>query len=112
MSKFEIQLKAADPWLIAHLRGRVEILSPEGLADALEPVLNHDNHHVVLDMAELTFINSVALGVLIDFRLKLKSLDGELRLAGASDRIADVFRQTRLVEVFPIYEDAITATES
>ena len=106
MSAFQVNLVSSQQWLIAQMHGRVEILRPEVLAAALDPILSEDNHHVVLDMAELTFINSVALGVLIDFRQKLINLGGQLRLAGASERIADVFRQTRLVEVFPIYKDA------
>ena len=111
MSEFQIELVSSGRWLIAQLSGHVEILRPELLTEVLNPLLAEDNHRVVLDMAGLSYINSVALGVLIDFRKQLMDLGGELRLAGASEQIADVFRQTRLVEVFPIYKDSALAVQ-
>lgn len=67
---------------------------------------------IVLDLAEVDFIDSTGLGSLISTLKKLRSSGGELRLARASEAVLGVFEITRLDRVFHTYEsveDAVAA---
>ena len=105
MSDFQINTESRDQAVIAHLRGDAGNQHADDIRDAFTPILKQRVLRVVLDLSELAFIASMALGELITFRRDLQTYGGQLRLAGANPAIADVFRKTRLVELFPMFPD-------
>jgi anti-sigma B factor antagonist len=69
------------------------------------------NRMIVLDMSEVTFIDSSGLGALIG-TLKVMGNDGELVLCGTRDSVASMFKLTRMNKVFRMFsspEEAATA---
>lgn len=64
---------------------------------------------VVLDLAQVTFLDSSGLGAIV---AAMKHLDGDrkLELAGLTPAVAKVFRLTRLDSVFTIHDDVAAAT--
>jgi anti-sigma B factor antagonist len=69
------------------------------------------NRIIVLDMSEVTFIDSSGLGALIG-SLKVMANDGELVLCGARDTVASMFKLTRMNKVFRMFntsEEAVSA---
>jgi anti-sigma B factor antagonist len=60
------------------------------------------NRMIVLDMSEVTFIDSSGLGALIG-TLKVMGNDGELVLCGARDSVASMFKLTRMNKVFRMF---------
>jgi anti-sigma B factor antagonist len=68
---------------------------------------------VIVDFSEVTFIDSVALGVLLDAIKRLRARGGELRIAGPRPEIRRVFEITLLDRIFPLdatRSEALTAT--
>lgn len=68
----------------------------------------HGNRSIVLDLADVTFIDSSGLGALIA-SLKAKGSDGELVIAGARAAVANLFKLTRMDKVFRMYDTTDTA---
>ena|SRR5580698_334770 len=69
------------------------------------------NRAIVLDMSEVTFIDSSGLGALIA-SLKVLGEDGELVLCGARDAVTSMFKLTRMNKVFRMFqtpEEAVAA---
>lgn len=69
------------------------------------------NRNIVLDLREVTFIDSSGLGALIG-SLKAMGSDGELVLCGARDAVVNMFKLTRMDKVFQIFgtpEEAASA---
>lgn len=58
---------------------------------------------IVLDLSQVTFIDSTGLGALIATRKALRQ-DGELALCGANENVATMFRLTRMNKVFRMYD--------
>ena len=94
---------------VVRLRGEATVDQVERLRSSLRAVCEGKPRRVVLDLAELTFINSDGLGALLEFRRDLVRSGAVLRLAGANPDIAEMFKKTRLVEVFPMYQTADAA---
>lgn len=105
MQKLEIQIDRLPAGTVAHLRGDATNILDNQILDELGPILQSRAQHIVLDLTELLFIASAALGELIQFRHEAQDQGATLRLAGANPSIEDVLRKTRLVELFPLFPD-------
>ena len=58
------------------------------------------NTLLVLNMAECTSLNSIALGVLMRGYTNYKRRGGEIKLCGLGKRLRDLFTMTKLIMVF------------
>ena len=58
------------------------------------------NTLLVLNMAECTSLNSIAIGVLMRGYTNYKSRGGEIKLCGLGKRLRDLFTMTKLIMVF------------
>lgn len=76
--------------------------------------VNNGHKLVVVDLSEVTFIDSSGLGALIS-SLKMVGQDGALALSGARSSVMTTFRLTRMDRVFRMYnntEEAVGALAS
>ena len=65
---------------------------------------------VVIDLSQLTFISSLALGMLVEFQRGLARNHVKVVLAGLPPKIREVFRSTTLEQLFTMVdrpEDAL-----
>lgn len=58
----------------------------------------------ILDMTEVTFMDSSCLGTLVQFLQDLSHMRGRLVLANCNDNIAFLFKVTRLDDAIPLVE--------
>ncbi len=58
------------------------------------------NTRLLLNMAECTSLNSIAIGVLMRGYTNYKSRGGEIKLCGLGKRLRDLFTMTKLIMVF------------
>ena len=66
----------------------------------------------VLNFADVNYLSSSALGMLISLQKKIALKGGQLKLAGIRDSIMEVFHITKLDEVFDIYKTEAAAVEA
>jgi anti-sigma B factor antagonist len=72
------------------------------------------HYRIVVDMTDVTYIDSTGLGVLVGALKRVRAHEGWLRLAAMSDQVARQFAVTGLTKVFEIFPsaaDALTHTE-
>ncbi|MDR9416188.1 MAG: STAS domain-containing protein [Gracilimonas sp.] len=67
-------------------------------------VLNKHDNTLILDLGELEYISSMGLGVLLKTHHRLNDNGHELRLKNLSSHIKDVFKFTRLDQVFELVD--------
>jgi len=106
MDEFTIEVDRREPAVVVALSGDATIAHAEAMRQSLRPVLDDAPARVVLDLADLVFINSLGLGVLLEFRHELGERGGQLHLAGATPPIVEILEKTRLNELFPMYNTA------
>jgi len=70
--------------------------------EGLIAYVRRGNKNIVLDLSEVTFIDSSGLGALIG-SLKAVGTDGELVLCGARDAVVSMLKLTRMDKVFHIF---------
>jgi anti-sigma B factor antagonist len=80
----------------------------------------HDAHHgpeatgvrhVVLDLQNVQYMDSMCVGVLVELLTTLKEAGGRIALVNASTNVEYLFKLTRLDRVFPICRDVMKAIE-
>ena len=113
---------------ISHKRfNRVDLLSLAGRLDAasspqfkqqIEALFEQGRYRLVLDMANLEYIASPGLRVLIEARKRARDLKftdlegGDVRIANLPPRIKEVFDLTGFTSLFEIYDDITEAVGS
>jgi len=75
-------------------------------------VEGHDNLKILLNFNNVEHLSSAALGMLITLNKKISEAKGFLRLSNISPQIYEVFKITRLNELFEIHDTADQALKS
>lgn len=83
--------------------GELDMFTAPRLRDQLVTLAADGRNHLVVDLAELAFMDSSGLGVLVGGLKRARAAGGGVSIAGASERILSVLRITGLVRVFPVY---------
>jgi anti-sigma B factor antagonist len=97
---------------IVTLTGEVDMHTAPMLEHALEGVVGLGGTSVALDLAEVSFVDSTVLAVLLRFRERLENLGGELLVVTEDRRVLRTFEVTGLDRVFAIERrlaDAVAA---
>ena len=88
---------------VVTVAGEVDVYTAAQLRAALDEEVAAGHVELVVDLDEVTFLDSTGLGVLVG-RLKLvRNHSGWLRLVCSNERILRVFRITGLDKVFGIH---------
>jgi anti-sigma B factor antagonist len=100
----------------------IEIISLEGnvlggpdateLNDSLHRLVEQKKKKVVVDLSEVPLMNSSGLGMLIAAATTMRNAGGELKLAGASEKILHLLKVTKLVTIFEHHPTVKKAIES
>ena len=105
--------KVVDGVMLLDLRGRITLgAETEALRTALKQVLKAGHHHVILNLGEVTYVDSVGLSTLVAGFTSARNAGGDLKLLHLPRGVHQLLQITRLSTVFEIYEDLPSAVES
>ena len=82
------------------------------LNDKLHDYIEKRISKVVIDLAQVDWMNSTGLGILISSYTTIRNNDGELKLANVTDKIQSLLTITKLVTVFDTYDSVEDALKS
>lgn len=78
----------------------------------LYQAVSDDLVKIVVDLKNVTWMNSSGLGMLVSGLTTMRSSDGDLKLANVSERVRRPLQITRLENVFEIYQSVEEAIKS
>ena len=84
----------------------------EALEASIMPLIEKEGTNLVIDFSGVNFLTSAALGLLIRISKKVYEVNGQLRLCCITAKIYEVFKITRLDQVFEIYDEKADALKS
>lgn len=94
---------------VVHLGGEIDVYTAPFVREKLDEQIHAGRADLIVDLSEVTFLDSTGLGVLVG-RLKFaRTRGGSLRLVGTSERVLRVFAITGLDKVFDIHPDLESA---
>ena len=100
----------ADAYVVS-VSGELDIATAGRLAEELERTAERNARRVIVDLVGLTFIDSVALGVLTEEARRLRVAGGTCIVVSQDPRILRVFEITGLDRIFRIERSLAEAVE-
>ena len=103
--------KAPEALVVKVLELRLDAKEAIEFKTKMAECINRGHHIIVLNLAEVRFIDSSGLGAIVS-TLKLLGRDGNLVLCGVTDPVMSLFKLTRMDRVFQMFaseSDALAA---
>lgn len=98
---------------ILDIRGRI-VLGDEIhlLRDTVRNLITEGKKKIVLNLADVDYIDSSGVGELVGSFTTVRNAGGELKLLNLTQKVHDVLHVTKLYTVFDIRDDEFTAVKS
>jgi anti-sigma B factor antagonist len=91
-------------WAVVTVDGALDIYTAPALREQLVTLIERGHGRLVVDMDEVTFIDSTGLGVLVGALKRIRQTEhGALRVVATHDPVAHLMHMTRLDHVFGPY---------
>lgn len=76
----------------------------DAVRDTILSILNQGFKRILVDLKDVSWVNSTGLGILISSHITTANNGGQLKLMRVSKRIESIFMVTRLNTVFQVFE--------
>jgi anti-sigma B factor antagonist len=108
--------------LTTHQKGDVIVVVASGkltmgegtstLRTKIRELVASGSRRIVLDMADLSYMDSSGLGELISAHTTVTTAGGEIKLLNLAKRVHDLLKLTKLYTVFEAFDDEAVAVDS
>lgn len=109
LRKLEVSRQVVADILLVELKGVINVQTSGILQDSLKSVAKEKEFRVILDLSEVTFIDSSGLGVLVNFLSLAEQNSGKFVLVGASGTVRETFRLLEISSLFAVANDRPSA---
>ena len=109
----KLSTRQVDGVTIIDLSGRITL--GEGsvqLRDAIRDLLAKGQKKILLNLADVNYIDSSGIGELVSAFTTVKNQGGELKLLNLTKKVHDLLQITKLYTVFDVQDDETTAIGS
>lgn len=106
----KVAVRQVDGVTILDLSGRITL--GEGsitLRDSVRDLLAKGSKKILLNLAEITYIDSSGVGELVSAFTSVKNAGGELKLLNLTKKVHDLLQITKLYTVFDIWDSETSA---
>jgi anti-sigma B factor antagonist len=108
-----IEERAVGDVMVLDLKGRVTLgEGDELLKDKVNSLINQGQRKLVLNLAEVPYIDSAGLGEIVRTYTTVSRQGGSLKLLSLTKRITDLLSITKLLTVFETFESEQDAVKS
>lgn len=108
-----IDAKESDGVMVLTLAGRVTLGDESNqLRTKIKEVLAQGKKRLVLDLGEVSYIDSAGLGTLVAAYTSARNEGGEIRLAGVTKKFNELLNITKLVTIFSVHDSVADALKS
>lgn len=98
---------------VVDLAGRITLGEGSStMRDALRDQLAKGNKKILLNLGEVSYIDSSGIGELVSAFTTVTNQGGQLKLLGLNKRIKDLLQITKLYTVFEVLDDESAAVRS
>ena len=109
----QIQERQVGDVIVLDLKGRVMLgEGDEILKDKVNSLVNQGRRKIVLNLAEVPYIDSAGLGEIVRTFTTVSRQGGSLKLLNLTKRITDLLAITKLLTVFDTYDSEDEAVQS
>lgn len=111
----EIKKREEGSIAILNLKGRLDLASGASLKDEVKSLMDSEHNLIHFNLADVDFINSSGLGVLVSIMKEVRLNKGRLTLSDLVSYVQEIFEITQLSHIFEIFnteEEALNSYQS
>ncbi len=109
----QIEERAAGDVTLLDLKGKMTLgEGDELLKDKINSMIQQGQRKIVLNLAEVPYIDSAGLGEIVRTYTTISRQGGQLKLLNLTKRITDLLSITKLLTVFDTYDTEADAVRS
>jgi anti-sigma B factor antagonist len=94
---------------VVPLKGEIDLHVSPTVTATLNEVIDKKPERLVVDLSEVSYIDSAGLAALIQAMQKVESYGAKFMLSGLQETVRSIFEISRLDQVFQIFPDADAA---
>jgi len=98
--------------VVLDLKGEIDLYNTPELKQAIDEHISKGKRKIIINMSDVSYIDSSGIGALVSAASNLKKYGGELKLVGLYGSVRKVFELTKLTSFFSIYRDVAEALDS
>jgi anti-sigma B factor antagonist len=108
-----IEERTVGSMVVLHVSGRITLGDGEGvLKEAVTNLLKQGRANLLLNMAEVSYVDSSGLGALVGSSLAARRQGGAVKLLNPSRRLHDLLSMSRLLQVIEVCDSEAQALET
>jgi len=108
-----VKTRKVDGVSILDLSGKLTIGEPViQLRDALRAQVSSGETRILVNLADVTYVDSSGLGELVSSYTTVRNKGGDVKLLKLTAKIKDLLQMTKLLTVFEVYDDEAKAVAS
>ena len=100
---------------LMRLKGEIDLHTCAPFRDTLRELIDQKRYNIVIDLSEGPYLDSAALGVLVDAVRRVREFNGAIYLVAPTPFVRRAFDITRLIKIFRLCdteEDALSEIRS
>ena len=102
--RIETSLRHRDGVPILDVVGEIDIYTTPQFKEAVSAAIDEGKSSIVINMTQVTYMDSSGFGTLLSATKRLRPVDGALYLSGCNEAITRMLQITRLNTIFGIYD--------
>lgn len=106
-----VDVNRVDNVMVVDLAGELDAYTSPDLRESVVRLIETESHDIVINLAQVEFIDSVGLGTLVGCLKRAAEHGGSITLASAKPQVRKVFDITGLSKIFAIYQTREEAIE-
>ena len=105
--------RQVDGVTVVDLSGRIVLgEATTTLREALQNLVSQGQKKILLNLGDVSYIDSSGLGALVGGYTTLTGQSGQLKLLNLTKKVQDLLQITKLLTVFEVFSDEATAVQS
>ena len=113
--RIETSLRHIDGIPVLDVTGEIDIYTTPQFKEAVSAAIDENKPAIIINMTQVTYMDSSGFGTLLSATKRLRPLDGALYLTGCNESIQRMLQITRLNTIFGVYgteDEALAAAKA
>ena len=108
----DISSRAKGEVVILDISGEIDLYNAPEIKDIVNKLIDQKKYNVIINLKEVTYIDSSGIGALISSLSNLKKYQGGLKIINVFASAKKVFELTKLTSFFEIYDSEDEAVKA
>jgi anti-anti-sigma factor len=110
--EYDVQIEDGDGRAIVRVTGEFDLAATEAVEDALLSVENGTNSEIVLDLREVTFLDSTGLRTITSADHRARESGRALKIVRGPEQVQKLLYVTGMDKILPLVQDPEDPVES